>query len=440
MVLYLGVVLVSLVSMLTGMGTTATKAVTNGIGAAQAEAVLPSNGGPKRIVSDAAFIRGGGLWVKRAGQEQQLAPGGTGAAAARYPRWSSDGKWLAYTRGAMSSNQQLRVIERSKGVELQVAQQVDRFAWSPDKNRLAYLRQGILFVVDAASPDKPAEIAREMSNFAWLPDGSGLLASTQSKLLDGESNWTRVRLLQIPISAAGSAGPAVTLYTLPEQSDAFFAVGTSTFKWSANGRWIAFLATPTASLSADGNTLCVLSADGKVFRKVDEMVNHEQWIQWSPEGESLAYIGGVGREATTNKQLRVLAKPDAGQPTVYTPQGKAAGDFTWNGANSIIVSQAAEQAFSSDPKKRPRPSLVVVDLTSGKQLPLTTPTGGYGEYDPILLPGKQLSWIRYDGQQANVWLADKAGQPGAIWINSIDPGDNYYEQWGWDAVLDYAKR
>ncbi|MWC29433.1 PD40 domain-containing protein [Paenibacillus sp. MMS18-CY102] len=435
-VLYLGVTLVSLVSMLTGTIGAAAGTGNNKAVAVQTEgATLPSIRS-KHTVPNAAFIRGGSLWAKIAGKERQLVPGGTGAAAVRYPRWSPDGQWIAYTRGEMGS-QQLRLIEISKGAEHQVVKPVDRFAWSPDKNRLAYLQNGVLFVVDAKSPSKPTQIAREMSNFAWLPDGSGMLASTQAKILDGQSNWTQVRLLRIPISATGSVGPATILYTLPQQSDDFFAVGTSTFKWSANGKWFAFLATPTASLSADGNTLCLLSADGKVFRKVDEMVNHEQWIQWSPIGESLAYIGGVGREATSNKQLKVLKAPTS-QPAAYTPQGKVAGDFSWNGGQSIIVSQTVESPFSNDPAKRMRPSLVAVDVASGKQRPLTAGAAAVGEYDPIVLPGQQLSWVRYDGLKANVWVAGKAGKPGAVWISGIDPGDNYYEQWGWDAVLDYA--
>ncbi|WCF10833.1 hypothetical protein NDS46_13720 [Paenibacillus thiaminolyticus] len=39
-------------------------------------------------------------------------------------------------------------------------------------------------------------------------------------------------------------------------------------KWvGEGGQWIAFIAVPTASMPADGNTLCLLSAEGRASQR-----------------------------------------------------------------------------------------------------------------------------------------------------------------------------
>ncbi len=257
-------------------------------------------------------------------------------------------------------------------------------------------------------------------------------------------NWTQIKLLRIPLSAAGDPGRFETVYTLPKPSDQLFAVGTSPFRWSSDGKWIAFLATPTASLSADGNALCILSSDGRVFRQVDEMVNNPDWFEWAPEAETLAYIGGGGRMATDNKQLRTIAAPSF-EPKSYTPQGKVDQGFTWDGSERMIVSRAAESEWENEPEKRPYAALYAIDLTTGEQRPLTEAAKSakpavYGEYAPALLSRDRLAWVGSDRVTADVILSRINGERPGLWIRGIDLGDNYYEQWRWDAVLDFDRQ
>ena len=65
------------------------------------------------------------------------------------------------------------------------------------------------------------------------------------------------------------------------------------------------LAVPTASWSADSNTLCLVRADGSRFEKVDQMLLNTQWFKWAPANNILAYIEGSGRVALENKHLKV---------------------------------------------------------------------------------------------------------------------------------------
>ena len=164
-------------------------------------------------------------------------------------------------------------------------------------------------------------------------------------------------------------------------------VDTSVFKWSADGRRLAFLAVPTASLSADSNTLCLLSAEGTDFKPVDQMVRNESWFAWSDQGETLAYIAGTGREATINKKLTVYDIPSNGK-AVFTPAGYADRGFAWNGPGHIAAVRAKEAQWSSDPAKHELSYLVNVSLKDGQTKAITPHGKGdtREESNPVSLP------------------------------------------------------
>ncbi|GFN32858.1 TolB family protein [Paenibacillus xylaniclasticus] len=395
----------------------------------------------------AAFIRSSKLWIQSGSAERQLAEAPANGALLRYPKWSQDGRWIAYTREERSGARELHIIEVESGRDQAVGLADGYYEWSPTESRLAYVQQGELSWVEAQELHKPVTTAvKEISNFSWLPDGSGFFASTQAKPSgDGDGDmmdWTQVKLLRIPLTAADDPSRFETVYTLPKPSEQLLAIGTSPFRWSADGKWIAFLAIPTASLSADGNALCIISSDGRIFRQVDEMVNNSEWFEWSPEGAALAYIGGAGRMATANKQLRTIADPSA-QPQSHTPQGKVDQGFVWDGPTRIIVSRAAESEWDNDSTKRPYPTLFAIDLTTGGQQPLTeaakasNASAAYGEYDPTILSKGRLAWVRSNRASADVMLGSRSGDNASVWIRELDLGDNFYEQWRWDAVLAY---
>ncbi|MFK7692397.1 hypothetical protein [Paenibacillus sp. HJGM_3] len=393
-----------------------------------------ATGDNKTPLPQAAFVKGGDLWVQTGESAKPMTKG----QSVHNPKWSFDNQWIAYSAG--ENEQELWVLHVSKGESHLVSPKGGSwrsFQWAPDRNRLAFRNEQQLFTADPDQPDKHVEAAREIGNYSWLPDGSGMLVSSASKLLP-DSGWTPVRILKLPLSAIGEPGPEELLYTLPKPSDAFLAVGTSIFRWSADGRWIAFLATPTASLSADSNALCVLSSDGKTFRKIDDMVRNEQWFAWAGEGEKLAYIGGVGREASSNKRLKVVELPN-GTPIHYTPTGYVDQGFAWDGPNHIIVSRAREMKPTNyGPAVRPFPSLVDIELTKGRTDPVTHPSDRHGDYQPTLVTVDHLAWVRSNRQTAEVRLSEVDGDHDRVWIPSLDLGANYYEQWNWSTVLDYA--
>ncbi|QHT62178.1 hypothetical protein GXP70_20800 [Paenibacillus lycopersici] len=392
--------------------------------------------------AEAVFVRGGALWVKERGRERPLTENGIGA---RNPSWSPDGRYVAYNTG--EDQRQLWVVDVAAGKShLAAPDGGSRFQWSPAKDRLAYLQDEKLRTVGAEEGDEAADVAGEIGNFGWLPDGSGFLVSSAAQLLpDG---WTPVRIsrIMLPTEAADPVQEE-QIYVLPKQINDLIVVGTSGFKWSATGAWIAFLATPTASLSTDGNTLCVLSADGKSFLPFAQIARNEQWFQWSPGSgaggaDSLAYIDGVGREASSDKRLTVTPVPEL-QPKSYTPDGFVDQNFAWYGGDAVIVSRARAGAWTGDSGQRPMPALTKIGLTGGIQTVLTKPPGKWGDFSPVTLAGSggSLGWVRSDRSAANVMLAKSAGiaKKAPVWIKGIDRGDDFYEQWNWQPVLQFRQ-
>lgn len=363
----------------------------------------------------AAFIRGDDLWIKTGSKEIRV----TNGEYIRFPKWSADGSRIAYLKGDASEGE-LWLYNLKKKKHIKVGAGVgNNFQWSPKGTAIGFQVNKTLYV---SNNDQSQIFASNIENFSWLPDGSGLLTSAkESEALDSDIFLRKVLL-------NGSGG---NFYTIPVEKGEY-VVSTSGFKWSKDKKWLSFLLIPTASLSADGNTLCVLSSDGKVFQKVDEMLNDEGWFEWAPANNYLGYISGVGREATINKKLAVFKVPSMTKE-VITPQGYTDRDFAWLNNQTLYVSRSKESEWV-DVEKRPLPSLYKLDLTSNEQLKLTSPLANEGDFEPTI--GRhRLVWIRTDRKMANVFVSPTQFFKEKVWIKDINVASSYYERWNWDEVF-----
>lgn len=187
-----------------------------------------------------------------------------------------------------------------------------------------------------------------MGDYAWYPDGKNFLVSSEAHLFP--TGWTGAQLYEVQKDAHMNPHKMKHLYALPNEHDDFLALVASGFKWSPDQKWISFLAVPTASWSADSNTLCLVRADGSRFEIVDQMLLNTEWFKWAPSKNILAYIEGSGRVALENKHLKIKELPALQQQT-FTPKGYVDWDFTWKNDNVIIVSRAKEGGFETLPEK-----------------------------------------------------------------------------------------
>ncbi|HEF5706606.1 TPA: PD40 domain-containing protein [Bacillus cereus] len=376
-----------------------------------------------------AFIRHHNLWIKVEGKEKQLTKGEniTG------PKWSHDGEWLAYVKGKKHNTLELYRLKDGKKVT-PFHSEASNYQWSPTENIIAFIFTGTLNTFDVEKKNADFEnVSAGVGDYAWYPDGKNFLVSSEAHLLP--TGWTGAQLYEVQKDAHMNPHKMKHLYALPNEHDDFLALVASGFKWSLDQKWISFLAVPTASWSADSNTLCLVRADGSRFEKVDQMLLNAQWFQWAPSKNILAYIEGSGRVALENKHLKVKELP-ALQQNIFTPKGYVDWDFVWKNDRVIIVSRAKEAGIETPPEKRPLPSLYEVDSTSNAQHQITKKKNKQGDYHPIFMKkSNQLIWIRSDRKKADVWLAHKDGKQEKKWIENIDVPAWYYEKWNWENVI-----
>ncbi len=378
----------------------------------------------------AAFIKNNDLWIKIEDREMRITSGDY----VRFPKWSSDGNWIAYLRGIKEDETalyqgELWLYDVKSNNHFRVTSNVNNnFLWAPNQNILAFQSDFVLKITDVNSLNQHQTIASGIINFSWLPDGKGFLTSSKA----GESVFSDILLTKIIPKTNNQYHPH-HLYIIRVGKDNYY-YGTSQFKWSYDHNWIAFQIIPTASLSADSNTLAVLSSDGKSFYKMDEMLNYEEWFNWAPRKNSLAYIEGFNRVSTLNKKLNVK-KMFKDNNVFFTPKGYVDRDLTWRADNQLFVSRSAESDLV-DVSQRPMPSIYHINLKTKEQSQITSPPESEGDFYPISINnGEKLLWIRTNREQASVWIGDTNGKNQRTWIKQIDLGTWYYEHWNWNEVF-----
>lgn len=398
----------------------------------------------------AAFIRDGNLWTKLGVQEQQI----TFHRVVSSPKWSHDGKWIAYFVSVDPDFHRLntlrvRNVKTNQDVMVAAFDKNDHcsFTWSPNRDILAFQKDTILNDIDMHHLREQGfrNVSLGVSQFAWLPDGTGFMVSSSAHVMpDG---WTHARLYTVSLSPRQSLiGTAVPFYELPNEvsmaGTKILAIGTSSFKWSPDRQWVAFIVHPTASWSMDSDLLCVLSMRDKRLIPIAEMIDRYDWFEWSPTKDTLAFIEGAGRFITKNKRLGVAKAPDFRTDASATPPGYVDNALVWTDHSSIVVSRAKEGDYRAKLPPEQLPSLYEVrvpdtTLNGGTQLRLTKPPFGFGDYQPTWHElSHSLVWIRSNSDTSSVWIKGKHATAMMPWIQGINR-ENWTHYWSmWDKLID----
>jgi hypothetical protein len=244
--------------------------------------------------------------------------------------------------------------------------------------------------------------------------------------------WTSPELFKIPLpddlENINLTENAEMLFTIPKEigngNATIMSINATTFKFSPNGKWISFIVNPTASLSMDSDMVCVISADGKNFEVLDEMILHLDVPKWAPSENLLGYIAGGGRIVMgfKNKKLKVAELP-AYKTINLTPPKFAEMGFTWVNNQTIIASRVYESEWSNDPQKRPEPTLCLIHLYKQQQTRITYPKTSIGDYNPLYVKSaNKISWIRKKLAQTkgDLWIADINGKNPKLWASGVE--------------------
>lgn len=377
----------------------------------------------------AAFIRDHQLWLIEGGEQTQLTKG----RFVSKPEWSQDGRFIAYLDGdEREEHTYLFVYDTEKAESYQPYETIEtrNFQWSPISNQLAYNSFGVLNITKTKNerPEGFENVALGVSDFAWFPNGKEFIVSSQSNLLP--TGWEPVHLFQVPANAKLDTNQIKSFYTLPTNTPDLFAIDAEYFKWSPDGAWVTFLAVPTASLSNDSNTLCVLSATGDQFQKIGNMLWYEDWFKWAPSENQLAYIAGEGRFFVENKKTKVADIPIVKQQKEFTPEGYVDLDLEWLSKDEVIVARAKEnKEWGEGPLPTMFTTLYVINLQTATHKQISFPNENELDRKPQVVDS-YITWYRKDEKenQGDVWIMNGVNGKEHRWLKNVDLEPIFYHE------------
>lgn len=379
----------------------------------------------------AAFIRDGNLWTLIDDQEKQVTDSGKVFAK---QQWSKDGEWLVYQVEAPSevytgeNQSEVWVYNVKTYKKEKIFNNGYAPKWAPHKNVIAYNDQG--GILDISDFNHFYNIATGVSDFTWFPDGTGFLLSSPGTLRpDG---WSSASLFTKKVGDNYRDivlfGGVDHFFTLPREigtteQNKLIAVNAEQLAFSPSGKWISFVVSPTASWSMDSNMICVIDKEGKNFEVFDEIILHVGEPKWAPSTDTIAYIAGGGRIVFgfKNKDLKLKEMPVSQN---FTPDNYADLDFNWITDKLLVASRIKEQEWTNDFSKHPLPVLYSINIETNKQVKITNPPNGFGDYAPQYIPSsKKLVWLRASSitdTKRNLWKANTDGTEATEWLRNVD--------------------
>lgn len=380
-----------------------------------------SIGASAEVLLKAAFIRDHQLWMKLGDKETQL----TSDRYVSNPKWSKDGRFIAYTVGDINgenTNLFIYDLEKKESYLPYISIETRNYKWSPISNQLAYTSGGVLNITKTKNgrPHGFENVSLGVSDFEWFPNAQEFIVSSQSNLLP--TGWEPVRLFKVPVDANLDTKKIKPFYTIETNTTDLFAIDAEYFKWSPDGKWVSFLATPTASWSNDSNILGVLSSAGDHFQVLGKMLWYENWIKWAPTKNQLTFISGEGRFFVKNKNTAIANIPFKEKLKEYTPKGYVDLDIEWFSPDEIIVARAKEnKEWKVGPVPTMLTSLYVVNIRTGKEKQITFPKGNEVDDMPQVVDST-ITWFRKRDMenQGDTWLKEGLNGQEYKWLINID--------------------
>jgi dipeptidyl aminopeptidase/acylaminoacyl peptidase len=252
-----------------------------------------------------------------------------GTESASSPKWSPDGRYLAFTssRPGKAKGTQVWVLDRRGGEARQatdVKQDLSDFRWSPDAKQLVLtLREKDEPESDDKNakpkPPKPVVIDR----YHFKQDIEGYLTDKHPQLYLFDIATKKLsKLTSSPASGTGSY----------EEHEA---------EWSPDGAMIAFVSNqsqPDPDRVENDDVFVVDAKPGSAARKLTTFPGEDHGpLAWSPDSKLIAYRQGLSEHYTAYGSTRLAAVPARGGqpelkatsidnnvgPPVFTADGKS---------------------------------------------------------------------------------------------------------------------
>lgn len=420
-----------------------------------------------------AYVQGSDIWHRPLpdGRAQRLTTDGRNAE----PRWSPSGYWVAYRKETQvyvrsevlcdiptprkelcfewttSNQRQLWVVDVAGNDEYQLSHDltIDSFAWSPTRDRLAFLSAEGLLV--AVNPDGAARTvlfgaadaahpAARADRFLWSPDGLWLAVEWSNR--PGQSTAQGIDLVSqdgrgratlanggppggIAILAAWSAASDSVLFWRDPQRIAYPSDGAPVLRASVAA---ALSGAPTADVALDRP---VLPLPGFVVPAPAAAIPGSR--------DAVAVVTGTGQSTWSAKQVSALG--------FRSPEGLAALWPAWSPDGSRLAYSAMPEARDVDPGDPALQSLLlrriwIADLAGGSPPRRLTVTVGYRDERPQWsADGSQILFARLDARgRASLWLVPAGEGTARQVVEELTPAPNALGAFGyvrWEALYDW---
>ena len=315
------------------------------------------------------------IWMSPHGGGEAVAMTRKGASSSS-PRFSPDGKWLAFLSARDEGEAQVWLLNRQGGEAEQlteVKQGVEGFEWSPDGGRLVLIvrdptpeqagdsswvglkaktprpvvvdrlqfkrdysgyldrRRTHLYVFDVAAKGCTQLTSGDWddSRPAWSPDGRLIAFQSNRDSVDGSYN-SDIFVVSASDTTKGSTTRRITHEPGQDEDPA----------WSPDGRWIAYTRQPSGepiSLIYDPPHLAVIPAEGGTPRALTATLERPVYEpRFAPDGRSVLVM-----MEDSGEQHLVRVAVDGGSPEriVKGPRSVRAYDLLADGSSVVLVSE-----------------------------------------------------------------------------------------------------
>ncbi len=192
------------------------------------------------------------------------------------PRFSPDGKWIAFLSSREGDKSQVFLLSRGGGEASRLTDQkggVSAFAWSPDSKRL---------VLVASDPDPDAPEADDKKDEEKTPKPIVTRRIQFKRDTEGYLRELRSHLYVFDVDKKTSV--QITAGPYDDSQPA----------WSPDGKTIAFVSNRTAEpdTNRDSNIFLIAPLAGETPKAITTNPGEDEHPAWSPDGKTLVYVAG----------------------------------------------------------------------------------------------------------------------------------------------------
>jgi len=305
------------------------------------------------------------IWLAREGEEPfQLTRATKGSSNS--PKWSPDGKWLAFI-SSRNAKSQVFVIRPNGGEALQVSYEeegVGSFEWSPD---------GKQFALTKLDPESKEEKKKKERYGGWAADDEEYRLS-HLWLLDFKPD-----LLPLPNEMpcyeekkdSASKSDCITYPKAVRLTEGSFTVNG--FEWSPDGKLIAYTRQPNPLINFSVySDIEVIEVANKKTRTLVKNPSVDNFVGWAPDSRQILFVSSLNDTTSyyyKNDQLFVMDLL-GGKPTQLAKDfDEDLSGISWNPSGIYFT------AF-----QRTKRHLFRVDPSTGQVKPITSGNDILGGY------------------------------------------------------------